>query len=102
MRMLLITNKMPQAPKIPTITELGYKATLPGGWFGMYAPAGIPEEVKKILVPAVEKAVKNTKTRVELLGNISEYKSPAEVRRMTEDEYKAALQVAIKLGLHKQ
>ena len=102
MRILLITNKMPAFPDIPTITELGYKQSLPGGWFGMYAPAGIPEEVRKVLVPAVEKAVKATKPKIDSLGNLCEYKSPAEERKITEEEYKRALEISKKMGLRKQ
>jgi tripartite-type tricarboxylate transporter receptor subunit TctC len=101
MRILLITNKMPAYPEVPTITELGYKQGLPGGWFGMYAPAGIPEEVRKVLVPAVEKAVKLTKPKIDQLGNLCEYKSPPEVRKITEEELKAALQIAVRMGLRK-
>jgi tripartite-type tricarboxylate transporter receptor subunit TctC len=102
MRMLLITNKMPGYPDVPTIQELGYKQTLPGGWFGMYAPAGIPEDVKKVLVPAVEKAVKATKPKIDVLGNLCEYKTPAEVVKITEEEYKRAFEIAKKMGLRKQ
>lgn len=99
MRILLITNKMPGYPDIPTITELGYKETLPGGWFAMYAPAGIPDDVKKVLVPAVEKAVKATKVRIDQLGNICDYKSPAELKKLTEDEIKRALEISKRMGL---
>ncbi|MGD0238590.1 MAG: tripartite tricarboxylate transporter substrate binding protein [Syntrophorhabdales bacterium] len=101
MRMLLITNKMPGYSDVPTITELGYKQGLPGGWFAMYAPAGIPEDVKKVLVPAVEKAVKATKSKIDALGNLCEYRPPAEVRKITEEEYKRALEIAKKMGLRK-
>jgi len=102
MRILLITNKMPGYPGIPTIQELGYKQSLPGGWFGMYAPAGIPEDVKKVLVPAVEKAVKATKPKIDALGNLCEYRPPAEVVKITEEEHKRALEIAKKMGLRKQ
>lgn len=99
MRTLLITNKMPGYADVPTITELGYKQSLPGGWFGLYAPAGIPEEVRKVLVPAVEKAVKATKPKIDALGNLCEYKFPAEVRKITEEEGKKALEISKKMGL---
>ncbi len=102
MRILLITNKMPGYPDVPTITELGYKQTLPGGWFGMYAPAGIPEDVKKVLVPAVEKAAKATKARIDALGNLCEYKSPAEMKKLTEDETKQAREIIKRMGLPKR
>jgi len=102
MRILLLTRKMPGYPDVPTITELGYKQPLYGGWFGMYAPVGIPEEVKSILVPAVEKAVKITKPKIDALGSICEYKSPSEQKKMTEEEYKRAIEIAIRIGMRKQ
>jgi len=101
MRVLLITNKMPAFPEIPTITELGYKQSLFATWFALYAPAGIPEEVRKILVPAIEKAGNLTKPKIDKMGSIAEYKSPAELKKMTEMEYKKALEIAKKIGLHK-
>jgi tripartite-type tricarboxylate transporter receptor subunit TctC len=101
MRILIITNKIPGYPDVPTITELGYKQPLYGGWFGMYAPVGIPEEVKNILVPAVEKAVKITKPKIDALGNLCEYRSPLEQRKMAEEEYKRALEIAIRIGMRK-
>jgi tripartite-type tricarboxylate transporter receptor subunit TctC len=102
MRILLMTNKMPGYADVPTITELGYKQSLPGVWFGLYAPAGIPDEIKKILVPAVEKAIKTTKPKIEQLGNLCDYKSPAEVKKITEQEYERALGIATRMGLRKK
>jgi len=57
--------------------------------------------VKKVLLPAVEKAVKATKTRIDALGNLCEYKTPAEVVKITEEEYKRASEIAKKMGLRK-
>jgi tripartite-type tricarboxylate transporter receptor subunit TctC len=101
MRVLLINNKMPAFPQMPTITELGYKQDLPVSGFGLYGPAGIPEEVRKILVPATEKAVKNTKAKVDEMYGIVDYKSPAEQKKMWEEEYKKIYEIAIKTGLRK-
>jgi len=100
-RVLLTNYKMPAAPEIPTITELGYKQKLPNSWFALYAPVGIPEEARKALVPAVEKAVKATKTRIEELYGVCEYKPPAEMKKMVEEDYKQMYEVAVKVGLRK-
>ena len=102
MRVLLITNKMPAFPEIPTITELGYKQSLFATWFALYSPSGIPEEVRKILVPAIEKAVHLTKPRIEKMGSLVEYKPPAELKKMTEEDYKKALEIAKRIGLGKK
>jgi len=101
MRMLLTTNKLPGYSDVPTISELGYKQSLPGSWFVLFAPTGIPEEVRRVLVPAAEKAIKATKPKIDQLGGICEYKSPAEVKKMIEQQYAGALEVAIKIGLRK-
>ena len=101
LRMLLITSKIPTSPGIPTITELGYKQDIPAAWYGIYAPAGIPEDVKKILVPAIERAIKNTKPKIDQTGNLCEYKSPSEFKKLTEENYKQVYEIAVRLGLRK-
>ena len=101
LRVLLTNYKLPAFPEIPTITELGYKQRLPNSWFALYAPTGIPEEARKALVPAIEKAVKNTKKRIEELWGVCEYKSPAEIRKMVEEDNKQMYEVAVRIGLRK-
>lgn len=101
MRVLLFNTKMPAFPEIPTITELGFKEDLPVAGFGLYAPAGIPEEATKVLIPAVEKAVRNTKPKVEAMWGVIQYKSPSEQRKMWEEEYQKIREIATKIGLRK-
>jgi tripartite-type tricarboxylate transporter receptor subunit TctC len=102
MRVLLITYKMPAAPQIPTITEFGYKQELPSSWFALFAASGIPDDVKKVLVPAIEKAVKNTKPKIDNMGGVLAYKSPEEFRKMWEVEYKQITEIATKIGMRKK
>jgi tripartite-type tricarboxylate transporter receptor subunit TctC len=102
-RILLASRKISFLPNVPTITELGYKRELLSGWHGMFGPAGLPEEVKKVLIPAVEKAVKQpeTKAKIEKVGYAVEYKSPEEQRRLIVNDYETAKAIAVKLGLGK-
>jgi tripartite-type tricarboxylate transporter receptor subunit TctC len=101
MKILLVTSKVPDLPQVPTLTELGFKQDMFTSWFGMYGPAGLPDDVKKILIPAVEKAVKNPdlKAKVEKMDFVVAYKSPAEQKRMAIEEYEKGLAIAIKAGL---
>lgn len=99
MKILLLTNKMPGYPEIPTITELGYKQKLFPSCFAVYAPGGISDEVRKVLVPAVEKAVRATYPQILAMGSLPEYHSPAEMRQMRDEEYKVISELAVKLGL---
>lgn len=103
MKMLLISKKFPTLPNVPTIAEVGYKGeTLPGTWYAVYAPAGIPEEARKVLIPAIEKAVKATKAKIDQMGSIGEYRTPAETMKLQEEEYKRAYDIAVKVGLRKK
>jgi len=101
MRILLVDPKKPDYPEIPTLQELGYKQGLPATWFAVWAPAGIPEEARKALVPAIEKAVNNTKPKIEKLGSICQYKGPADLRKLQAEEYKQVYDIAVKIGLRK-
>ncbi|HVN22395.1 MAG TPA: tripartite tricarboxylate transporter substrate binding protein [Syntrophorhabdales bacterium] len=102
MRILLIDPKMPAYPNIPSPKELGYKQSLPASWFGFWNPAGIPEEAKRVLVPAIEKAIKTTKPKIDQMGDICEYKSPADMKKLRDDEYRQIYDIAVKIGLRKQ
>ena len=103
LRMLLLTQKMAEYPNVPMITELGYKQNLRSAWFAMYAPAGVPEEVKKVLIPAIEKAIRTpaVKAQIEKLGYLVNYGSPAQLKKLMVDEYETANAIALKIGLRK-
>jgi tripartite-type tricarboxylate transporter receptor subunit TctC len=97
------SKKIPDFPDVPTMTQLGYKQDLLSAWFAIHAPVGIPEEVRKTLVPAIEKAVKSpeVKERIEKLGYIVEYKSPEELKKLSMQDYETADAIAIRTGLRK-
>jgi tripartite-type tricarboxylate transporter receptor subunit TctC len=104
LRLLLVSKKSPQFPKVPTMTDLGYKQELLSSWFGLFAPAGLPENVKKILAPAIEKAIRNpeTKAKIERIeGFIVDYKSPEEYKKILSEDYERGLAIAKKIGLRK-
>jgi tripartite-type tricarboxylate transporter receptor subunit TctC len=103
MRVLLLANKMDDFPNIPTITELGYKQDLCSSWFGMYGPAGLPEEAKRVLIPAIEKAIKNPelKAKVEKMLFLVDYKPPAEQKKLAAEQYERGLAIANRIGLRK-
>lgn len=103
MRVLLTTERVDYLPKVPTFIELGYNQELPSLRFAMYGPSGLPEDVKKVLIPAIEKAVKSPelKAKMEKMGFVVDYKNPSELRRIISEEYRMALSVAKKIGLAK-
>jgi tripartite-type tricarboxylate transporter receptor subunit TctC len=103
-RALLVSKRAPQLPDIPTMVDLGYKQDLLSAFFALYAPAGIAEEAKEVLVPAIEKAVKapEMKPKMEKLGFVVEYRSPAEHLKLMKEEYEMACTLAKKIGLRKE
>ena len=64
-----MTRKWPTFPGGLTLQEMGYKLGLPLTFFAFLAPAGIPEEAKKVLVPALEKAANNP----EVIAKLAEH-----------------------------
>jgi tripartite-type tricarboxylate transporter receptor subunit TctC len=57
-------------PAVPTMTELGYKAFEPYGWFGVFVPAGTPKEIVARLSDNLSKMVQSPEgtARIEGLG----------------------------------
>jgi tripartite-type tricarboxylate transporter receptor subunit TctC len=103
LRILLLTKKVPEFQKVPTFSELGYKQELLSPWFALFAPAGVPEEVKKVLIPAIEKATRNPELKVKLekMGFVVDYKSPGELKKLMVEDYEKANAIALKTGLRK-
>jgi hypothetical protein len=57
-----------------------------------------------VMADASKKAIKNPelKSRIEKMGFMVEYKSPADMKKMVAEEYEKALAVANKVGLSKK
>ena len=103
MRGLVVSSKSPAFPEIPTLTELGFRQNLPGIWFAFYGPAGMPAEVTKVLVPAIEKVVKDPAIAATLapFGMIQDYASPDKVLAEIREEHRVLEELARKAGLVK-
>ena len=103
MRILLSSKKVDGYPNIPTATELGYKQGLLSTWFSFWGPTGLPEDVKKTLVTAIEKTIKTPalKAKLDKMGYVVEYRSPAEIKKLVATEYQIAMDIAKRIGVRK-
>jgi len=103
LRGLVVSSKSPAFPEIPTMTELGFRQNLPGIWFGFYGPAGMPAEVTKALVPAIEKVMKDPAIAAKLapLGMVQDYTPPEKVMAEIREEHRTLEELAKKAGLVK-
>ena len=65
LRGLAVTGakRSPAAPELPTMIESGYPGFEAGSWYGLFAPAGTPQEIVSRLNTEVVKTLKNLETR---------------------------------------
>jgi tripartite-type tricarboxylate transporter receptor subunit TctC len=63
-------KRSPAAPNLPTVAEAGVAGYEFNAWFGMFGPAGMPQDVVAKLNSAIVKAVESPdlKARMEQLG----------------------------------
>jgi tripartite-type tricarboxylate transporter receptor subunit TctC len=102
-RVLLLSSKYPKFPNVPTLVDLGYSQNILESWHSFFAPAGIPDEARKLLVNGIQKVFQNPAVRAKLenLDVLVEYRSPAEFKKIWEGEYKTVKEIGASLGLGK-
>jgi tripartite-type tricarboxylate transporter receptor subunit TctC len=95
LRILLISQKAPEFPNIPTLKQLGYKQDIMSVRFAFYVPAGLPDSVKKILVPAIQTAIKapDVVNAIQNMGALEDFVPGEEFKKMMAEEYGMARQL---------
>lgn len=101
LRGIVISSKYPDFPDIPTLSDLGYPEGLFGIWVAFFAPAGVPAEVTRALVPALERAIKSPAIGAKLkpLGMMMDYAPPEKLLAEIRDEHRRVSEIAAKSGL---
>src|SRR5262245_52651094 len=101
LRGIVISSKYPDFPDIPTLADLGYSERLFGIWVAFFAPAGVPLEVTRALVPALEHAIKSPAIGAKLkpLGIVMDYSPPEKLLDEIRDEHRRVSDLASKSGL---
>jgi len=102
-RGIVISSKVSDFPEVPTLAELGYSEPLFGIWTAFFAPAGVPPEVTKVLVPALERAITapSVAARLKPLGIVPEYAPPEKLVAEMHDEHQRVSELARQAGLVK-
>ncbi len=103
LRALVASARVPELPEVRTLRELGYPEELFGVWFSFHAPAGTPDEARRLLVGAIETAVKapTVAARLAPLGIVQSYATPEQQSAETRDEFRRVTELAKKTGLVK-
>jgi tripartite-type tricarboxylate transporter receptor subunit TctC len=80
--------RSPQLPDVPTTGEAGIKGADSPLWFGLWAPAGTPQEIVNKISADVRKALadKATKDKLVNLGNVTMDMSPKEFSDFVDSE----------------
>ena len=83
------SERHPELPDVPTAKEQGVDIEI-GGWGGIYAPKGLPDDVHKALEDGIAKAVEaeSYKDVITSSGNLVVYKNSADFTAFAESEAK--------------
>lgn len=94
-------KRNPNYPNVPTAAELGVKTSVPPGQNGLYAPKGLPAEVKAALEKACAAAVKSEGV-LKVVGNTGSsvsYLDGKQFHDQTVADYKFKGELIKRLGL---
>ena len=85
---LFHSERHPEMPDVPTAKEQGVDVEV-GGWGGIYAPKGLPADVKKTLEEGIAKAVEadSYKEVITSSGNLVVYKNAADFAAFAQSEF---------------
>ena len=102
-RGLAISSKWADFPDIPTLAELGYSQPLFGVWTAFVAPSGVPQDVTRVLVPALEHAIRSPAlaARLKPLGIAVDYAPPDKLQAEIRDEHERVSEMARQAGVLK-
>jgi tripartite-type tricarboxylate transporter receptor subunit TctC len=95
------SNRLPQFPDVPTISESGLPGFVFNSWFAMLAPAGTPKAIVTRLNAEVLKALADADVRHKLedLGFAVRGSSPEELGAMTRDQLAKYARVMKEMGI---
>jgi len=82
-------ERHPDLPDVPTVAEaIGTEVEF-GGWGGIYAPAGLPDDVHEVLEAAIADAVASDTYQEfqKSAGNLVVYRDSAEFTSFVEDQF---------------
>ena len=85
-------KRIPALPDVPTFVELGYKDMIASAWYGVLAPAGLPDPIRDKLNVEINAVLKDPQLREQieqtLGGLVSEGESPQWFGEFIESELK--------------
>jgi len=101
---IVLERRFSDFPNIPTLAEKGYPQATLVFWAGFFAPAGISQEVKNILVPALKQSIKDPEIvdKLKKLHFFPDYGAPEDLRKEIIVQQQIIRDVAIKAKIIKE
>lgn len=96
-------ERVPQFPDVPTYAEVGYPELNTPSWYGLAAPAGVPEDVLETLNQAVKKALEDPEVvkQFEQQGAVPQYTSREEFAKIIRESNERWQQVVADINFEK-
>lgn len=82
-------SRLPQLPKVPTMSEVGYPETNVVAWYGLNAPKDTPADIVEKIVSGVNEALKDPAVRTALesqMTQVMEPMTPAKLQALVESD----------------
>jgi tripartite-type tricarboxylate transporter receptor subunit TctC len=94
-------KRSPVVPDVPTFAEQGYPGYEVYVWWGISAPAGVPNDVRTRLTRTFSEILQDPATRKRLMSEAAEPRDlpPEEIRKLIADEVKKWTEVASSAGI---
>jgi tripartite-type tricarboxylate transporter receptor subunit TctC len=98
---VVLEKRLPEFPNVPTLSEKGFPQATLLFWAGYFAPAGIPQEVKAALVPALKQAIGDPEVveRLKKLQFLPEYGGPESLMKEIVEQQRIIRDIATKTGV---
>nr|MBF0681347.1 tripartite tricarboxylate transporter substrate binding protein [Pseudomonas sp.] len=99
---VIMPQRSPLLPDVPTAAELGYDGLTVPAWFGLFGPAGLPQNVVQTWEQAVQQVVGDSpefQARLMELGILAEVKPSKEFAATIETDIAAMKDVVAKAGI---
>ncbi len=96
-------ERVPQFPDVPTYAEVGYPELNTPSWYGLAAPANVPEDVLETLNQAVKKALEDPEVvkQFEQQGAVPQYTSREEFAKIIRESNERWQQVVADINFEK-
>ena len=80
--------RAPQLPDVPTVAESGFTGFAADSWLGLFAPRGLPADVRGKLQKAFAETMADTELREKLIagGQQPGYETPAALAKLIDEE----------------